>query len=131
MPSPDSLGQAMGRWTNPPAEAGLTVADFPQLEYSMREVRRVGDILKGEIAWSDDRATELKDIFRIANNWRDSHLFPMTKLRQEMIGKMRSLQLEGLTAARLKRMRSIRKKLRTIKGNYSQIQDLGGCRATL
>jgi ppGpp synthetase/RelA/SpoT-type nucleotidyltranferase len=110
---------------------GLDVADFPKLEYSMREVRRVGDMLKGDVVWSDDRAEELKDVFRVANNWRDSHAYPMAKLRSEMVGKLRSNQLEGLTAARLKRMRSIRKKLRNISANLNQIQDLGGCRAIL
>jgi hypothetical protein len=109
----------------------LDVTDFPKLEFSMREVRRVGDVLKGDVMWSDGRAEELKGIFRIANNWRDSHAYPMAKLRSEMGGKLRSLQLDGLTAARLKRMRSIRKKLRTININLNQIQDLGGCRAIL
>ncbi|MGN6148591.1 MAG: RelA/SpoT domain-containing protein [Rhizomicrobium sp.] len=105
------------------------MTDFPKLEFSMRDVRRAGDFLKEEIPWSEERAEELKGVFRIANNWRDSHVYPMTKLRHEMMGKIRSVRADGLTVARLKRMRSIRKKLRTISANLSQIQDLGGCRA--
>lgn len=124
--------ESVGAWSVLPVGLDdLTVADFPRFEYSMRAVRRVGDALKGDLHWSDDRADELKEMFRIANNWRDSHAYPMAKLRSEMIGKIRSLDLNGLTAARLKRMRSIRKKLRTQPQNFSQIQDLGGCRAIL
>jgi ppGpp synthetase/RelA/SpoT-type nucleotidyltranferase len=107
------------------------MADFPKLEYPMREVRRAGDALKDVLEWSEDRAEELHAIFRIANNWRDSHAYPMAQFRYEMMGKIRSLHLGGLTVARLKRMRSIRKKLQRLPGNLAQIQDLGGCRAIL
>ena len=40
-------------------------------------------------------------------------------------------EISGITAARLKRMHSIRRKLRRIGLNLSQLQDLGGCRAIL
>ncbi len=45
-------------------------------------------------------------------------------------GHLQSLRLRkaGITVARLKRMQSIRKKLSTITGNLTQIQDLAGCR---
>jgi hypothetical protein len=56
----------------------------------------------------------------------------MQSIRQEVAAKMRSGDQEGITAARLKRMSSIRKKLRILrKTNLNQIQDLGGCRAIL
>lgn len=108
-----------------------SVADYPKLDFPMREVRRVGEVLKGDIIWSVDREAEIRRIFQIANSWRDSHLYPMTSLRAELIGKIRRLDLKGVTVARLKRMRSIRRKLRTIPANLNQIQDLGGCRAIL
>jgi ppGpp synthetase/RelA/SpoT-type nucleotidyltranferase len=44
---------------------------------------------------------------------------------------MRKLQLGGVTAARVKRMPSIRKKLRRISVGLQSIQDLGGCRVIL
>lgn len=46
---------------------------------------------------------------------------------------MGDLELNGITAARLKRMQAIRKKLRrpNFSLNLSQVQDLGGCRAIL
>jgi hypothetical protein len=44
---------------------------------------------------------------------------------------MGSLNVKGLTAARLKQMTSIRSKLGRIKSNLRQMQDLGGCRAVV
>ena len=107
------------------------MAEFPQFQYAIRDVRRAGDALRGNIAWSEDSAEEIKEIFRIANNWRDSHMYPMRRLRYGVIGQIRRLKQPGSTFARLKRMRSIRRKLRTISANLNQIQDLGGCRAIL
>ena len=109
----------------------LDMADFPQFNYAMRDVRRAGDALRGEILWSDESADEIKEIFRIANNWRDSHLYPMARIRHEMIGQIRRLKQPGKTFARLKRMKSIRRKLRNLPQGLNQLQDLGGCRAIM
>ena len=48
------------------------VANFPTLNYSVRDVRRAGDALKGHILWDspDDQANALV-VFAIANSWRD------------------------------------------------------------
>lgn len=107
------------------------MGDFPRFEFSMKQVESAGNALKDELAWSEDRRDELLEIFGIANQWRDSHLYPMFRLRHEMIGKMRSQRLPGITVARAKRMPSIRKKLARISSKLNQIQDLGGCRAIL
>jgi ppGpp synthetase/RelA/SpoT-type nucleotidyltranferase len=53
----------------------------------------------------------------------------MLHLRQELSAKLRSAGLVGLTAARLKRMGSIRAKLRRGPHTLYQMQDIGGCRA--
>lgn len=45
--------------------------------------------------------------------------------------QMRRHGIEGITAARLKRMQAIRRKLRRVKLNLNQLQDLGGCRVIL
>lgn len=105
------------------------MTDYPNLTYSMKEVMRVGETLKGDLIWSTDTEAEIIDIFRIAHNWRESHAYPMRSIRQEMISRMNRLGTEGITAARLKRMQSIRTKLRRIPAKLNQIQDLGGCRA--
>jgi (p)ppGpp synthase/HD superfamily hydrolase len=107
------------------------VADFPSFEYSMREVRRAGDALRGDLIWTAESEDQIREVFKVANNWRDSHALPMRKLRYELIGQIRRKKVSGQTAARLKRMPSIRRKLRRISANLNQIQDLAGCRAIL
>jgi Region found in RelA / SpoT proteins len=107
------------------------MSEFPRFQYSMNEVKRAGEALRGDIPWDETRRDELLRIFSVANNWMDTHLYPMVQLRHEVVGKIRKLKLEGITAARLKRMSSVRKKLRRLNTKLDQIQDLGGCRAVL
>lgn len=107
---------------------GLEMADFPRFEYTMHDVKRAGEALKGEILWDEERREEILEIFRIANNWIDSHGYPMFRIKNEALAKIRASKIEGLAPARLKRMRSVRRKLATINAKLDQIQDLGGCR---
>jgi ppGpp synthetase/RelA/SpoT-type nucleotidyltranferase len=85
------------------------------------------------LLWTPENETEIREAFTIANNWRAAHHWPMRKLRHEIIGFMNKRdKLDGLTAARLKRMTSIRKKLiRYPSLNLNQIQDIAGCRIIL
>ncbi len=57
----------------------------------------------------------------------------MRSIRHQLISFMRHSELNGITAARLKRMQAIRKKLRRpdFPMYLNQVQDLGGCRAIL
>ena len=107
------------------------MAEFPQFIYGAKDVRRAGDALRGNILWSDESADEIKEIFRIANSWRDSHMYPMWRVRYELMGQIRRLKQPGSTFARLKRMSSICKKLRNLTAKLNKIQDLGGCRAIM
>ena len=107
------------------------MSEFPRLTYSNTQVQRAGEALKGDLVWTHETTASVLEIFRIANNWRDSHAYPMRKLRYELLGQMRKQRVQGLTAARLKRMQSIRSKLRKLSVNLNQIQDLAGCRAIL
>jgi hypothetical protein len=109
----------------------IDVSEFPQLEYSKKDVVRAGNALKERMVWTPDSAAEIQRVFSIANSWRASHAFPMHRLRAEMHGRMSALKVKGLTAARLKQMASIRAKLGRIDSNLRQLQDLGGCRAVL
>lgn len=109
----------------------INVSEFPQLEYSKKDVVRAGDALKGRLVWTPESAADIQRVFSIANSWRASHAFPMHSLRAELQGRMTALKLKGLTAARLKQMSSIRGKLGRIDSNLRQLQDLGGCRAVL
>lgn len=112
-------------------ESDPPVAAFAPLTFSMKQVLKAGEALKGDLVWSESTAPQVYEVFRIANNWRESHAYPMRSIRQEMIMRMRQNGLDGVTAARLKRMKSIRKKLRTISAKLNQIQDIGGCRVIL
>ncbi len=107
------------------------MSEFPQPRYSESEVVKAGKALKGDVSWDEENVQDLRHVFRVANNWRDSHAYPTHMVRRALIGKMNSGGRKGLTAARLKRMSSIRKKLRGMSINLNRIQDLGGCRSIL
>jgi hypothetical protein len=107
------------------------VSDYPQLEYSKKDVVRAGNALREALIWGPDTKAEIEKVFSIANSWRASHAFPMARMRAELHGRMSALKLKGLTAARLKQMPSIRGKLHRIDSNLRQLQDLGGCRAVV
>jgi len=104
------------------------MAIFPRPLYSKNEVNQAGKELGRAIpAENYDRAL---DVFRIAYEWRGLHLYPMRKMRRELARISNSLQVAStVTAGRLKRMQSIRRKLSRISTKLTQIQDLGGCRA--
>jgi hypothetical protein len=97
----------------------------------MSQVMRAGEALKGDLVWTEATAPTVLEVFKIANNWRDAHAYPMRRLRYELFGQMRRNGLDGITVARLKRMPSIRRKLQNHRGHLNQIQDLAGCRAIL
>lgn len=109
----------------------IDVSEFPQLEYSKKDVIRAGEALKDQLIWSPEGKTEIQRVFSIANSWRASHAFPMHRMRAELHGRMSALKVKGLTVARLKQMSSIRNKLNRLSGNLRQLQDLGGCRAVV
>lgn len=118
-----------------PLDEGLQMPDFPKFEFSMHDVKRAGEALKGVIPWEDgqpeERRAEILMIFEVANNWIDSHGYPMYRIKNEAFAKIKACKVKGLPVARLKRMRSVRRKLATISTKLDQIQDLGGCRIIL
>lgn len=107
------------------------MADYPVLRYSNNQVKKAGKALAGDLLWMPEREAEIVEAFRIAYNWRDSHAYPMRKFRYQLIGKIKRAKNPGITAARTKRMASIRKKLRRSTTQLVQMQDLGGCRAIM
>lgn len=104
------------------------VADFPVPHYSRKSVARAGKVLGGPILWDEARREEYYQAFRTAYDWRASHAYPMRSIRWEVREKVRRLKARGVTAARLKRMSSIRKKLGRLRETLPQIQDIGGSR---
>lgn len=104
------------------------MSDFPLAQYSEADVKRAGKIIASNLAWTEDTEPRIREAFKIANNWRDAHGYPMRSIRQHLIRYMQDNQIEGLSAARLKRMPAIRGKLQRLGYKLHQIQDLGGCR---
>lgn len=115
-------------------------ARFPVNEYSKRQVVAAGKILKERIPADSDPDGRLADLigksgvdvldaFRIAHNWRDSHMRPLMLVRAQLAGKLRAMKNESISAARLKRMHSIRSKMRKRPLTLYQMQDIAGCRA--
>ena len=96
-------------------------------QYSKSEIVDAGRVLAKTISAGDEAIAA----FRVAHNWRNSYLLPMFKVRLELSGRARRLKSEAVTAARLKRMQSIRLKLKRSKLTLFELQDIGGCRAIL
>ncbi len=108
------------------------MASYPQSHYSKTKVNAAGEILRGTIPWSPGMSSdEITQVFNIAHDWRNAHVYPMRRIRQELAGRIKRIQASAITAARVKRMKSIRRKLQRLPMNLTQIQDLGGCRAIL
>ena len=86
------------------------VSEFPNFNDSMRQVKRAGDVIAGNLVWTPENEQTICEAFRIANNWRDAHAYPMNSMRRQLIYYLGFELIAGLTAARLKRMQAIRRK---------------------
>ena len=108
------------------------MANYPQLRYPMKVVRKAGKFLRQPIVIDDGFGPAEKalviEAFSIANSFRDSHVYPMRGIRVSVAHRMRRLGVKGLVASRPKRMSSIRRKLAEGSNNLDQMNDLGGCR---
>lgn len=93
------------------------------------DVIAAGAVLRGTISTADDAATAA---FSTAYDWREAHLLPLhsvrSSLRQIVVG---AGDHSPLVAGRIKRMSSIRKKLKRSKISLWDIQDIAGVRAVL
>ena len=107
------------------------VTDYPRFEYRMKEVKRAGKVIAGSLAWTPENQSTIRHAFLVANSWRDAHAYPMRSIRYSLLARMRQQGLRALSAARLKRMQAIRRKLRRIMASLDELQDLGGCRLIL
>jgi ppGpp synthetase/RelA/SpoT-type nucleotidyltranferase len=103
----------------------------PGFGYSKGDVRRAGQIIAANMPWCEENDQKIREAFRIANNWRDTHAVPMHSVRYSVICFMRYAALNGITAARLKRMQAIRRKLQRFNYTLERLQHLGGCRVIL
>lgn len=101
------------------------MADPPASVHSKSAVVDAGKTLAGR---PEPFAKETQEAFRLAHNWRSSHVHPMRRVRYDLARQAKVLGISGLAVARLKRMHSIRKKLSRGNRTLYQIQDIGGCR---
>lgn len=110
-------------------DTDLEMVEFVKCPYSRREIEDAGDGLKRVMgAYTEDAAA----VFKVAHAWRIAHVVPMQRLRRELARATEKTGARGsINAARLKRMKSIRKKLRNTNYTLYQIQDIAGCRAIL
>lgn len=68
----------------------------------------------------------------VVNNWRASHGFPLNSIQMSLRGRSRRVDPEAVVAQRLKRERSLVRKLqRAGTMRLTQMQDIGGCRAVV
>lgn len=94
-------------------------------QYSKKEIKEAGRLLAGRV----QRSPEVEQAFRILHNWRMHHAYPMVRERTKLSRAVNPSG--GLTAGRLKRISSIRKKLFRGTVKLNEMQDLVGCRAIL
>lgn len=90
--------------------------------FSRKEIKHAGQLLVGQV----QKTPEVEEAFRVMHNWRLHHAYPMVRERAKLTRIIKSL--DGLTAGRLKRTSSIRKKLSRGIVKLDQMQDLVGCR---
>lgn len=82
-------------------------------------------------AWLDRDAA-----IAIVNNWRAAHSYPLQAMKMTLKGRAKKICPTAIVAQRLKRLASIKLKLKLSKEagqhpNLSQMQDIGGCRAVM
>jgi len=109
--------------------SALSMVDFPPSSYSKKAVRRAGLALAGQLPEDPERWEEYVEVFKVAHSWRRSHAIPMRHIQQELRRLIGRTKIPGISAARTKRMASIRRKLRSSTVSLDRMQDIGGCRA--
>lgn len=106
------------------------MSEFEPCPYSKSQIVAASKALSGRIEDTQASRDLAIENFRIAHSWRAACAYPMRRTRAELIGKIRSHpEIHGISAARLKRMVSMRKKLRATPFTLYQMQDIAGCRA--
>jgi ppGpp synthetase/RelA/SpoT-type nucleotidyltranferase len=107
---------------------GIGVADYPKREFSFGDIKRASSVLSRHISEEDRHSDDVLRAFAVAHNWRMAHALPMITERRRL-----ALVATGglVTAGRVKRMASIRKKLMNTTIGLRDMQDLGGCRAVM
>jgi ppGpp synthetase/RelA/SpoT-type nucleotidyltranferase len=97
-------------------------------QFSKTRIDRAGVVVADQNASVEERDVALE----IVNNWRSCHAFPLNTFQNGLRRLARQVDPHPLIAQRIKRLSSIELKLRRFPTmTFSQMQDLGGCRAIL
>lgn len=98
--------------------------EFPIRQYSKGRIDRAGEELVSGQA-SDETLT-------VIDNWKACHAYPLQVIKMTLKGRAKLIERNPLIGQRIKRLKSIHKKLSdNPQMKLSQMQDLGGCRAVM
>jgi hypothetical protein len=109
-------------------------------EFGKGEIDRAGEFLAlesddtgddGVLEW--DWLVKYQNAIAVVNNWRAIHGYPLQTMKMLLKNRAKKICRTAIVAQRLKRLASIKLKLRLSKAagrhpNLSQMQDIGGCR---
>ena len=97
-------------------------------QFSRSAVDKAGTILVTDVPDPAD----LEQAYSVINNWRSSHSRPLYTFRYGLRLRAEKIDVNALVAQRIKRLSSIRLKLKLLpQMKLSQMQDIGGCRAVV
>jgi ppGpp synthetase/RelA/SpoT-type nucleotidyltranferase len=110
-------------------------------QFQKGRVDWAGEILaQEEPKWYElsgvDHWIDFDHAINIVNNWRAIHSYPLQAMKMTLKRRAKRVYPTAIVAQRLKRLASIRLKLKLSKEagkhpNLSQMQDIGGCRAIM
>lgn len=85
-----------------------------------------------KLALNNFSSDERTEILHIINNWRSTHSYPLHITKKRLQKRAQRVDVNSISAQRLKRLSSIALKLRRNRNmQLTQMQDIGGCRAVL
>ncbi|MFC3628245.1 RelA/SpoT domain-containing protein [Paracoccus angustae] len=104
------------------------MTDYPVRQFSFGAIDRAGKLLATDIPLDRVNDEAVREAFKTAHNWRMAHAYPMVAERM----RLNHIAKGGfVTAGRVKRMTSVRKKLKRGSATLRGMQDLAGCRAVM
>jgi len=103
---------------------------YTKFGYSKRKLNQAGLIIVNPSSSS----SQVDEALKIINDWRKSHSWPLNVLYVQLNKQSRKVFSHALVAQRLKRMRSIHRKIPLMRKKdlrLSEMQDVAGCRAIM
>jgi ppGpp synthetase/RelA/SpoT-type nucleotidyltranferase len=95
------------------------------MAFSNKQINKAGKAL----AEADIASEEYSAALEAVNAWRSEHRFALEQFRDLLMEKARAIDINFIFASRLKKIDSIKEKLRREENmQLSKMQDIGGCR---